>query len=622
MTDIVSVIRDLLNGLEINDIQKIAFQRQIANLPSFQVSKLPCSNEDINALFKRLAKSIKEQFSFPYTISYDDAKEVLTLIVDRQISLKVLNELIELNERYAVLNSNQTLIIERPPYKYQYGEIKISNSIALSSFKEQLTDGHKTRNIRVVTHSERENYPKIRYVGLNECWYEYYPFKILVSRRDVVPYSARSNPPKMPRGELNVFYPKITPPEWVKRHKEEARIECYSVSFTTENSSIKISKTNEALLFWKRLVSVIVGIDYRDPNLNKSDTFVVYSLQAIEYFQDFLAYKLQYPQNTSVIIPVMCGKQGLGKTFFTNIISKIFGEQYCISQRPNALTDNKFNDWLWGKLFIFFEEQKAKNRREKDWLKFYTNNRVVIESKGKPQEIINNYATPILMCNPDDSLSNEISFQIEANERRFFIMLSKSETLAQILEKYPEEQLAYDKFFVDYHISDDFSNAIREYLLDRDVSNFDPHSIPEFAKQYNKALRMNDFSQDPTTRAIYNVLFDCEIAETEIMPFGVIEFNTRICGEMKIKNCNLIKRIANEKIAIIENIPTKNNPYLRDIECTSRCNQQQRVINDILRNKVFVEVFTLIRNQKHPNKYDVLFIENKKELQQKLLTLI
>lgn len=64
------------------------------------------------------------------------------------------------------------------------------------------------------------------------------------------------------------------------------------------------------MLFWKRLISIIVGIDYRDPNLNKSDPFVVYSLQAIEYFQDFLAYKLQYPQNTSVIIPVMCGKQG------------------------------------------------------------------------------------------------------------------------------------------------------------------------------------------------------------------------------------------------------------------------------------------------------------------------
>lgn len=114
----------------------------------------------------------------------------------------------------------------------------------------------------------------------------------------------------------------------------------------------------------------------------------------------YMAACVQYPGVKFQWCPVIQGAEGNGKTILIRVLTKAIGERYTHLPDPNDL-GNKFNGWLYRKLFIGVEEIHLKDRRElldvlKPWV---TNDRVPMQAKGDDQITQDNRTNWLMLTN-------------------------------------------------------------------------------------------------------------------------------------------------------------------------------------------------------------------------------
>jgi len=120
----------------------------------------------------------------------------------------------------------------------------------------------------------------------------------------------------------------------------------------------------------------------------------------------YMAAVVQYPGEKFQWAPLLQGYKGNGKTLAIRALEYAIGKRY--THLPNAqdLTQNKFNWWLFGKLFIGVEEIRVADKWELlNTLKPYiTNDRMEIQGKGQDQITSDNRANFLFCSNYKDGL--------------------------------------------------------------------------------------------------------------------------------------------------------------------------------------------------------------------------
>jgi hypothetical protein len=185
--------------------------------------------------------------------------------------------------------------------------------------------------------------------------------------------------------------------------------------------------------------------------------------KAINHVISFLAFSVQYPGQRINHAIVLQGTQGIGKDSIFNAVASIFGSQNVASVTLNQV-ESQFNDWLFGKQLIIFQEMLAPGRRS-----IYNKLKTVITDethsvnmKHLPVQRIYNRGNYVFLTNYKHALS------LDRDDRRMWVWYSKMQ---------PQDETYYVNFYK--WMADKRSIAnLYDYLLKYDTSKFNPTASP------------------------------------------------------------------------------------------------------------------------------------------------
>lgn len=142
----------------------------------------------------------------------------------------------------------------------------------------------------------------------------------------------------------------------------------------------------------------------------------------------YMAAVVQYPGVKFQWWPLIQGTEGNGKTFFTRALMYSVGKRYSHLVNPKDI-DNKFNQWIEGKLFVGIEEVYVSDRRDLlDALKIVvTNDQLEIQPKGGNQYLGDNRANGMMNSNHQDAIKKT------RDERRYAPFFTPQQSLDDII---------------------------------------------------------------------------------------------------------------------------------------------------------------------------------------------
>ena len=180
-----------------------------------------------------------------------------------------------------------------------------------------------------------------------------------------------------------------------------------------------------------------------------------------DWILDWTAYPLQHPGAKMPTSVIMHGDEGSGKNLFWEIVQAIYGEYGSVVGQDQL--ESKFNDYLSKKLFIIGDEvlSRQEMRHLKGKLKAMISGKTLqIETKMMPVRPETNHVNLVF-------LSNELQPNaLDASDRRHLVVWTPAK----------QDRPYYQA------IATCADNGGREafyaWLLDRDLSQFDPYAPP------------------------------------------------------------------------------------------------------------------------------------------------
>lgn len=206
------------------------------------------------------------------------------------------------------------------------------------------------------------------------------------------------------------------------------------------------------------------------------------------WFLNWLAHKIQNPTVPGVAILMVTKSFGTGRGTLFDIISNIFGETNVKSVSAEELlgtggSQSQYTDWIVNTLFVVSEEILPKGndgdltvwRRQRA----YDGIRERVDPRMRRTRVIRKtlpnydewvYASFLLATNHENALP------IPENDRRFTIITNTKTPLKQNTSLYKRINAQRNP-----KPSPRFASALANWLLERDVSNFDAFEPPSFA---------------------------------------------------------------------------------------------------------------------------------------------
>lgn len=264
---------------------------------------------------------------------------------------------------------------------------------------------------------------------------------------------------------------------------------------------------------------------------------------------DWMAYVIQNPGKRVNWALLLQGAQGVGKSYFGNVMQMILGE-LVRNLEPTAIS-GRFTGWAHGALVVVVEEIRISgaNRYETlDRMKpFITNKTVQIEEKGRDHRTVPNFTSYFMLTNHKDAIP------LADGDRRYCVLFSRVQSEDQLFDElggkvgaqnyfkklFAETERRSDamaRFFLDYQISEEFSaegrapdtNA-KQAMIDVNVSP--ARMLLESAIDEHQCGVINDEIIDITW---LNEL--CESSETELPKTSAISAILLELGFVQIKD--------------------------------------------------------------------------------------
>lgn len=208
-----------------------------------------------------------------------------------------------------------------------------------------------------------------------------------------------------------------------------------------------------------------------------------------EYYRYVFSWIAHLVQKPHELLPglVLMGEQGTGKNSFVDAIGIIFGSHYLPLDNIDQFLGN-FNFHLKNAVLIHGNEAVwGGNKKELGKLKaMVTEKFCVIEGKGKDQISMRNFKHLILSSNEDWPV------HLDRDDRRFFVL--------KVSNKHKQNR----PYFKDLHkeLKNGGLEALLYDLLNEDISEFDPHIIPQSLEAFEIKMQ----SAPSVEKYLYEVL--------------------------------------------------------------------------------------------------------------------
>lgn len=185
--------------------------------------------------------------------------------------------------------------------------------------------------------------------------------------------------------------------------------------------------------------------------------------EAVDHVLSFFAYSIQHPGERINHALVIQGEQGIGKDSIIAAVERLMGAQN-VSQVTLREVESQFNDWLFGKQLIIFQEMLATGRRNiYNKLKTYITDPLhTINTKHLALQRVPNRAVYIFLTNYRHALS------IDPSDRRMWVWYSQMER---------RDPAYYDRYYT-WLKDRRSSSALLHFLMNYDTSKFNPAAPP------------------------------------------------------------------------------------------------------------------------------------------------
>ena len=239
----------------------------------------------------------------------------------------------------------------------------------------------------------------------------------------------------------------------------------------------------------------------------------------------WLAYPIQHPGAKMKTALIMHGPQGAGKNMFFEAVMAIYGSYGRVVDQSSI--EDKFNDWASRKLFLIADEvvARAELYHTKNKIKgFITGDWIRINPKNITPYDERNHVNIIF-------LSNEaLPLVIEKDDRRFTVIWTPA--------KLPQT------FYQD--VGDEIEHggiaALHDFLLNLDLGDFKPWTLPHLTKAKDELIEMSLESTERFWYAWINEELD-DIPVCPVKSEDLYELYRSWCGRVGIGNHASLHRL-------------------------------------------------------------------------------
>ena len=190
---------------------------------------------------------------------------------------------------------------------------------------------------------------------------------------------------------------------------------------------------------------------------------------------DRLAFDIQHPDRKCNWHPLFVGRRGVGKDLVVAPMLRVFGES--AGSLTNQEVQSDYHDALVKKKFLIYSEVKGLRGQSLEFMKEATTN-------GNTKMLMNiKYGGQILqpaLWSFQFNTNHYDAIELDKNERRFFCF----EKIEALKDHFSSEEI--EKMANQIKYDDDFPSAFMYYMLQRDLSKFNPNELPYHTPTFHK----------------------------------------------------------------------------------------------------------------------------------------
>jgi|GEM_PF-6308812 len=221
------------------------------------------------------------------------------------------------------------------------------------------------------------------------------------------------------------------------------------------------------------------------------------SQEQSKHFLDWLAHMFQRPWEHTDTSIILQGGEGTGKSIIMRMLREMWGKHSIQIDSESQITGNH-NDHLARKMLICTEEFTMRGKiASTDYLKNLVSSPTMqINPKGKASFEINSFAR--LMC----ATNHPWALQASKESRRWFVPTISAHRVGDF---------SYFSELAAVALSEEGQRAFLHFLLERDISNFDPHKRPDttaLAQQKRQTMDKLDLPLAWLTRVLESGEFE------------------------------------------------------------------------------------------------------------------
>jgi len=252
-------------------------------------------------------------------------------------------------------------------------------------------------------------------------------------------------------------------------------------------------------------------------------------LPSYEFLLDWLHYCVT-GRNLTVL--TLIGTEGTGKGVLSELITNMVGSSNASKARANIFK-GRFNNLLANKRFVLLDELEIKSSEEYALFKDLVNEHIVIEAKGKDEELRKNYASFMLASN------NLRAIRPAADDRRFSLL---NLTQVKLPVTFTDDEIT--ALQNDLNLAENFALYLRTHvpkhkhnkpfkaeskadqIENANMTNWQDYLLYEFSVDY--------VDQDMSIEAVQNILKDKVDMYTKIGRRKLAEFCSKYPAYFKL----------------------------------------------------------------------------------------
>lgn len=236
--------------------------------------------------------------------------------------------------------------------------------------------------------------------------------------------------------------------------------------------------------------------DYLDRLMPKENGCTLASgkpLEQQDYFEAYIAQRLQQPSQPPLIAILLRGEHGTGKNFWMdNIMSPLLGKDNLKSVSLADVT-GRFNADLYSSLLVHIEEINDTRGKAGDRLKkLITEESTRAEAKYQQAKVMTKYFGIVASSNVPDPV------RIEANDRRYFVPVYSKH------REQPDETKLFFAKLTEWLEEKDGLQELADYFYNLDISNFN-FRYPPHTSDKEEIMEIQTSAEDKTNKAAMQI---------------------------------------------------------------------------------------------------------------------